>query len=138
MCWASKPKWARFYLHCTPCEKTVMLCFRAQVYNNIRVPLHLTYLLLGLTRLTPPEVPCAKRTLGWYYLTTFNVIMIIAHYHSHQRRLLPETSRQYRSVFLNQMKYLYGYNIFFSKESIPNMDASSPRLKFLVFKYMYT
>ena len=33
-CWASKSKWAGFYLYCTPCEKTVMLCFRAQVYDN--------------------------------------------------------------------------------------------------------
>ena len=33
-----KTKVGRIYLYCTPCEKTVMLCFRAQVYNNNHFP----------------------------------------------------------------------------------------------------
>ena len=51
LCWTSKPKWAGFYLYCTPCEKTVMLCFRAQVHNNlvysILVSTNISYLSPG-------------------------------------------------------------------------------------------
>ena len=60
-----KPKWAGFYLYCTPCEKTVMLCFRAQVYNNMLNKRQFsTKDNIKILTITSPSLPLKTSTSG--------------------------------------------------------------------------